>query len=376
MPRIDTKSGRDRLSPRREPYWLKLGTGQFLGLRKTATGAFWVARFRDRSLQQHYSALGQSSGDDFDQAKRAADDWFKKLTGSGSSNVKLGTVGAACEAYAANLEAEGRTAAAKDARGRFKNLVTDESLGQTRLDQLDRDMVTNWRDGLRTKDRGPAGVNRNLRTLKAALNEAVRMGYAATPDAWRTVRAFANAESSRELFLTAKQRKALLDASAVPLRDFLTALFYTAARPGELARATVADYNVKAGAITLRTQKGRGGETRERSVPLTPAGRALFRKAAKGKLPLAPLFTDGAGNEWHRVALSRAIRAAATKGKLPDGIVAYSIRHCAIAEWLSAGIDPVTVGKLAGTSLPMLQQHYHKFIKAPAMAKLAKVKLY
>lgn len=375
MHRIDTKTGRDRLKARREPYWLKLESGRFLGYRKAVTGGFWVARYRDSKGKQHYSALGQSSGDDFDAAKRAADEWIKSLTGTGGVTVKTGTVAAACEAYAANLETEGRDAAAEDARRRFKQLVKETEFGRTRLDRLDRDAVIRWRDELRTEGRGAAAVNRHLRTVKAALNEAVRMGYAAHPEAWRTVRAFANAEGSRDVFLTVKQRKALLEHSPPALRDFITGLFYTAARPGELARATVADFDSKAKTVTLRTGKGRGGQIRVRSVPLTPAGLELFKRCARSKLPGAPLLADPSGRPWHRVALSRALRAAAKPAKLPTGTVAYTCRHTAIAEWLTAGIDPMTVAKLCGTSLVMLQKHYHKFIKAPAVTKLAAVKL-
>lgn len=375
MTRIDTITGRARLPVRREPHWVKLETGRYLGYRKTAAGGYWVARYRDASGKQHYNALGQSAGEDFDTAKRAADEWIKSLTGTGGVTVKTGTVAAACEAYAANLETEGREAAAKDARRRFKLLVNETAFGRTRLDRLTRDAVVAWRDGLRTEDRGNAAINRHLRTLKAALNEAVRMGYAAHPDAWRTVRAFANADGSRDLFLTAAQRKKLLENSPRALADFLAALFYTAARPGELARATVADFDKKAKTVTLRTMKGRGGAIRTRSVPLTPPALALFKRCAKSKLPAAPLFADEAGNSWHRVYLSRELRAAAKKAKLPAGVVGYTLRHTAIAEWLTAGIDPLTVAKIAGTSLVMLQAHYHKFIKAPALEKLKAVTL-
>ncbi|MCK6371341.1 MAG: tyrosine-type recombinase/integrase [Gammaproteobacteria bacterium] len=363
-------------------YATRRETGRYLGYRKTATGGYWVARYRDGAKRQHYNALGQSAGEDFDTAKRAADEWFKSVTGTGGVTVKTGTVAHACAAYAANLETEGRTAAAEDARRRFKLLVNETEFGTTRLDRLDRDAVTAWRDALLTEGRGKAAANRHLRTLKAALNEAVRMGYAAHPEAWRSVRAFANADGRRDLFLNAAQRRALLENSTPALADFLAALFYTGARPGELARATVADFDKKVRTITLRTMKGRGGAIRTRSVPLAPDALAVFKRAAKDKLPAAPLFSDANGATWHRVYLSRALREAvqkANKGhkkaKLPPGIVGYTCRHTAISEWLAAGVNPVTVAAIAGTGLGMVEKHYHKFISADVADKLATVKL-
>ncbi|HIF18743.1 MAG TPA: integrase, partial [Cycloclasticus sp.] len=37
--RIDTISGRKKLSARTEPYWYKLSMGQYLGFRKLADGS-------------------------------------------------------------------------------------------------------------------------------------------------------------------------------------------------------------------------------------------------------------------------------------------------------------------------------------------------
>ena len=39
---IDTPKAREKLSPRREPYWAKVaGKGRHLGYRKTESGGFW-----------------------------------------------------------------------------------------------------------------------------------------------------------------------------------------------------------------------------------------------------------------------------------------------------------------------------------------------
>jgi len=56
--RIDTKTGRDQLPPRRNPYYKKLRRGVHVGLRKLASGAgTWTARVRDDSGQDHWKKL-------------------------------------------------------------------------------------------------------------------------------------------------------------------------------------------------------------------------------------------------------------------------------------------------------------------------------
>lgn len=389
MPRIDTKSGRDRLKVRREPYWYKVEAGKFLGFRKAATGGFWLARYRDGSGKQHYVQLGQSTGDDFTEAKRKAEKWFKTITGGAGVTVKTGSVADACEAYARGLEKKGRTGAAADARARFNQFVNGERtvgrkekreidgdrLGNIPLDRLTRDDVEAWLERLNGGKRSASTVNRNLRMLKAALTYSVKAGFAANPIAWDSVDALPNADRARDVFLDAGERRTLLDNSPDNLRQFLTALLYCGARPGELARAVVADFDAKQKTLTLRSAKGRGGKIRTRSVPLTAAAVALFAEAAKGKLPKAPLLTGPDGGAWTKMQLSRATRAAVKAAKLPKAIVPYSMRHAAISEWLAAGINPVTCAKMAGTSVLMIEKHYHKFIAEPALEKLEAVKL-
>lgn len=390
MLRIDTRTGRDVLKIRREPYWQKLESGRFLGYRKAVTGGFWLARYRDGNGRQHFAQLGQSIGDDFTEAKRRADTWIKTITGNAGMTVKTGTVEKACADYATALDRKNRTAAGADARSRFnqfvnssriigkhnKRAVQGDPIGSIRTDTLTRDHIEAWLARLIAGKRNAATVNRNLRSLKAALNHAVKIGYATNPVAWQSVDALANAERARSVFLTGENRKALLTASEAPLGEFLTALFYTAARPGELARATVADFDESQPALTLRSAKGRGGAIRPRAVPLIGEAKKLFKAAAKDKLPGAPLLSGPDGGPWTKMQISRAMRAAVRKSTLPAAVVPYSMRHAAVSEWLSGGIDPVTVAKLAGTSVLMIEKHYHKFIKAPALEKLAAVKLF
>ena len=60
---------------------------------------------------------------------------------------------------------------------------------------------------------------------------------------------------------------------------------------------------------------------------------------------------------------------------LGDDVVMYSLRHCAISEMLVAGIDPLSVARLAGTSIAMIQNHYGHLIKDKVATQLASVKM-
>ena len=56
---LDSKTKRDKLAPRREPYWSPLQKGAAVGFRKLETGdGTWIARWRDDEGKQKYRALG------------------------------------------------------------------------------------------------------------------------------------------------------------------------------------------------------------------------------------------------------------------------------------------------------------------------------
>jgi site-specific recombinase XerD len=66
-----------------------------------------------------------------------------------------------------------------------------------------------------------------------------------------------------------------------------------------------------------------------------------------------------------------AVKAA----KLPGDAVLYSIRHAAISEMLSAGLDPLSVARLAGTSVEMISKHYGHLVQDHVRKQLAQVRV-
>jgi site-specific recombinase XerD len=64
------------------------------------------------------------------------------------------------------------------------------------------------------------------------------------------------------------------------------------------------------------------------------------------------------------------VRAA----KLPDAITAYAMRHSAITDLVTVGLDLLTIAQLSGTSVAMIEKHYGHLQAdraADALAKLA-----
>ena len=58
--RLDTRTARTKLSPRREPYWRTIQEGRAIGYRRLAGGraGTWIARHYEPSGERKYKALG------------------------------------------------------------------------------------------------------------------------------------------------------------------------------------------------------------------------------------------------------------------------------------------------------------------------------
>jgi integrase len=396
---------RASLTVRREPYWRDIGERQRLGFRKTPSGpGTWIARWTDAASRYHYRALGRADALAYEDAEKAAQDWFAQCRGG---VVRAGTVEDACKQYVENQRNEKGDPAADTSDAFFTRTVHGTPTGQTPLDRLTTRDVEHWRDALVTGARSKRTVNRLLRSLKAALNFGFQRSMCPTDAAWRRVKALKGKgakDKQRAAFLSPAERSKLLamcdsDKSGVknwPLRkadaydlvewatpelgNLMRGLLYTAARPNELASATVKDFDPTHKRLALSSLKGLG-EERRRDVPLSPNAVEFFKARAKDKLPAAPLLSIR-GEAWQRHMWSRGIRAAlkainstATEpaDRLPAETVAYTMRHCAISDWLKAGLDVGSVAKISGTSIGMISTYYFKYIQTDVADKLANV---
>ena len=374
--RIDTVQARARLAARRSPHWQRLSAGVAVGFRKMAAGSegTWLAQIYDAGTRkQTRTSLGAfdhlPAHARFDAAKHEAEERAEHLQRGGS--VQGMTVRQACEAYVSHLHSEGRGATANAAAPRFESLVYPSKLALVDVRKLAPHHVAGWRasvismpavingrakrENQRTRARSPATVNRDMASLRAALNLARLNGAVTTDAAWRkALQPLKGASKRRDTYLERHQITALIEASPADLSAFLRALALVPLRAGAMAALAVADFDKRLGVLSIGKDKANA----QRQIKLPPATAAFFAGQARGKSPSAPLLARATGSAWSKSTWAPVIRDAAAAAKMPAGITSYSLRHSTITDLIGAGLDTLQVARMSGTSLQMIEKHY------------------
>jgi len=356
--KIDTSAKRLRLKLRREPYWHQISKGKFLGYRRTSSGGSWIARMRGDDDKQKYHALRNDL--EFEDALKATKEWMESINGVDNYRYTLRN---AVDDYVKHLEINNSKQSSHDVKLRLNKhiptrLLNTElsSLTTTHLKRLHNGMVKmdgDEEDERKSKD----SANRVLAQLKAALNLAFRDGRVASDTEWNRVSAFKNVASSRKLFLTDTQVKALLKKTEGGFHRLAKAGVVTGARYGELVGAKVKDFDPRDGTIELT------GKTGHRICYLSDEAVKFFKDICKDRLPEANLLAKDDGNPWGKSHHLRSMRAAVEKAKLPKECVYYSLRHYHISKALLSGMPMQVVAENTGTSVRMIEKHYGKFTR-------------
>lgn len=386
--RIDTVASRDKLKPRRGPYWHRLSKGCHVGFRKMTSAGHgsWLARARDEeaTVQHLYKPLGEfrelADHLRFDAAAKAAHAWFEHLGRGGTTGGA--TVSDACARYVQHLRAHKTDRAANDAEARFKNYVLNRSkLASTELTKLTPMQLEAWRKALKelpTRSGGRRGelrsestLNRDMTCFRAALNLAFLDGLITSDFAWRSkLRPIKNADRRRELYLDRTQRLTFIEEAPPDLAAFLRGLSQLPLRPGALAGLTVGDYDKRLKVLKIGQDKA--GKDRRIKIPDVTA--TFFEESCKDKLPSAPLLSRADGKAWNKDAWKGPVKETVLGAKLPEGTTAYTLRHSVISDLVHDGLDLLTVAQISGTSVAMIERHYGHLrseVAASALAKLA-----
>lgn len=365
---IDKARVRSHLSVRREPYWgVPIERGLFLGFRRLEDGGTWIARRRDDDGRQRYQAIGHTASIAHEAAVKAARAWARAVdAGVDASDVQ--TVADACVAYIKDRKQEKGDANANDAAGRFDRTVYRHSIAKVKLSKVRTQQIKDWRASL---DMSEASRNRTLSALKAALNFAVASRYIEASRAieWKQVKPY-EVTTRRDLYLNRKQRHALVENLPEHARAFVRALCLLPLRPDALASASVGDLDAKRTALRIVKDKAGAG----RVIALSLDSSKLLREQGRGKLPGAPVVAYTDGSRWHKERWKQPIKKAAAAAGLPLGVCAYTLRHSVITDMLVGGMNSLTVARMAGTSLAMIEKHYGHLLHdhaAKAMAGLA-----
>jgi len=391
--RIDKVAARADLKARHTAYWQRIRKGCYVGFRKKSASApgAWLACYRhDDTGKRVVHSLGAldhlPGGERFDAAQVAAEEWFRHMGAGGASEAK--TVRAACDDYIKHLRASRRPKAADDAEGRFRRFVyPDAKFAGIELLRLKHAQVKAWRTKLSAEPaipqnkaseaarepRSASSINRDMTALRAALNHALAERHTTSAAAWETaLKPIQHADNRREVYLDAKQRRALIDKAPADLAALLRALSLVPLRPGAMAALKAGDFDKRLGVLTIRTDKN--GRPRQITLPATTA--TFFAEQAKGKHPAAPLLSRADGAAWNKDSWKGPFKEAATAAKLPASATAYALRHSTITDLLALHkLDTLTVAQLADTSLVMIERFYGHLVRQHAKDALARLAL-
>lgn len=124
-------------------------------------------------------------------------------------------------------------------------------------------------------------------------------------------------------------------------------------RPGAMASLRVASYEKRLGVLAI------GKDKRDRKITLPAVTSAFFAEQAKNKLPAAPLFSRADNVAWNKDSWKEPFKDAAKSAGLPSNATAYALRHSTITDLIVRHrLDTLTVARLSGTSLRMIEEHY------------------
>ena len=151
----------------------------------------------------------------------------------------------------------------------------------------------------------------------------------------------------------------LLDAAPQYLRDVLTALRDTGARPCEVLTVTAADFHAEQSVWVLRRHKTSHKTGKPRVVHLT-AGVAETCLRLAAKYPAGPLYRTASGKPFPAgYYLPRLVRELRRKLGLPESVIPYGLRHGFATDALAKGVPDALVAELLGhAGTGMLHKHY------------------
>ena len=244
--KLDSKTARLKLKPRKKPYTNRIAAGIRLAYRRNegpgtwsvlGGGGTWLKRIGIADDLE--PADGHNILDHWQAIERARDLARAKDTDSG----KPVTVDAALTDYAADLAARGsRAYNAERARIHLPKALAGKTVALLTARELSR-----WRDGMLTKGLAPASVGRITRMLQAALTLAAdRDARIANRDAWRRgLKGLADAEGgTRNVIIGDDQVRSIIAAAPAEGPEFallVEVAAVTGARPIQIARLHASD---------------------------------------------------------------------------------------------------------------------------------------
>ena len=392
--KIDTVARRKKLPVATHPVWTSIGdtrSGLKLGYRKGARGGVWVGKLVIDGARVE-TTLGPAddagTGMSYAEATAAAIAWAGKerqrLTLRADDENRDATVADAIEAYVKTRIARAKRAG-RDAQTRLaRHVLSDTNLAATPVGRMSARALSDWRGRL-TATMTPAGINRLLNDLRAALNAHVAAHWRDLPatvgkEIEAGLKALPNAGTARQALLNDSDVRRVIDAAYgidPDLGALVLVLASTGARFGQAAKITVADLQPEAGRVMVpASAKGRGIKQRRHSaVPLGADVVERLKRLTIGRGGHEPLLMRWTSRqigpvEWERAGRSPWLHASGMSPNWRKALAAagvphvepYALRHSSIVRGLSSGVPVRIIAALHDTSTVMIEAHYSAHI--------------
>ena len=391
-PKMDTRTARNGLAERREPYWTVIAKGCAIGYRRGAKGGTWLARFRGEDGKQHHEALG--AADDardpdnitvfsFGQAQERARTFFarraRELSGDVQTHAGPYTVATALDDYFAARQQRGSKGVKADKHAADARILP--TLGTVELAKLTTRMIRDWHSALaasaklvRTKKAAVeratkahdqddpdavrarrATANRVLTVLKAALNHAFQEKHVSADEPWRKVKPFREADAAIVRYLKAAECVRLVNACEPAFRALVRGALVTGCRYGELTRMRVEDFSPEGGTLMVRTSKA----GKRRHVALTDEGQTIIRALTAGRSPRTLIFRRDNGEAWRASQQQRPLDEASKRAGIEPEATFHALRHSYASSLAMVGVPMgVIAAQLGHADTRVTERHY------------------
>lgn len=370
-------SYRSKLAPSREPYWQPIGNGRAIGYRVGDRGGTWRARAaKPGNLGYRFQTLGSfvhlPQNAQYPAALNAALAWFEDLkNGHRPTNYTLRD---ALREYAKQGPA--------DAASRFELYAYGDPIVDTPLNQLDDSMVGAMRERIasrpakvarladgtvKTRTRAASTINRDLTPVRAALNFAYKKGWVSSSSSWHhSLSPVASTRSPRR-FVPSTVRTALIENAPDEFRVFLGLQCALPIRPGAVASMLVRDIQLGSQELWVRSDKANAG----RQIFLPADVHELLTTLAAEREASEHLFLQPNGEPMNKDYWKWMMKRSSRNAALADAVTLYDIRHSVITDLVVRGVDTLTVARLAGTSLLMIERHYGHLTSTVAVSAIS-----
>lgn len=370
---IKTKTARQQLAHKKNPYWHLVSTGLAVGYSVPAAAGegSWHIRvglktncYAIERIPASIFVLHPSKDTKFEQAcdyARANLDRIKYGHGHQKQDVS-----AIADAYLAAKQRQDATRPEKTRRlsSFINSQIKKRPLGGVLVSRLSRLDIEAWLKELVPEDRRAdeerhrqacETANRGLRQLKAILNWAHSNKLIATNEAWSQIKMFAGVSASRTYIPSGNDFEVVYAAASDVLKDLMLILAETGMRPGEPLRLRVRDFDAQTRMVRIPEET----KTGKRTIKVSMRAAEVLQVASRCKTTDMFILGDG-DHPLNSCAMSRAMKRLVSRLGVSSEFVLYTIRHA----WVTNAIkqsSPMEVAKYAGTSMQMIEKFYLKF---------------